>query len=85
MERRAAEPIKYLGMDKKSIGGGHRHATMLNNLEGGRVWEVLPDASKRMLRDSWEFYLAAAPGSPCRGHGHVASLSQEPEAGSASG
>ncbi len=60
MERRAAEPIKYLGMDKKSIGGGHRHATMLNNLEGGRVWEVLPDASKRMLRDSWEFYLAAS-------------------------
>jgi transposase len=40
--RRQAEPMRYLGMDEKSIARGHQYATVLTDLEGSRVWEVTP-------------------------------------------
>lgn len=54
LERRAAEPMKYLGMDEKSIGRGHRYATMLNDLEGGRVWEVVAGRKQEDADGLWK-------------------------------
>lgn len=39
--RRQAEPIRHLGVDEKSIGRGHQYATVLNDIDGTRVWEVV--------------------------------------------
>lgn len=40
-ERRKSEPIRYLGMDEKSIGRGHHYASLLCDLEGKRIWDVV--------------------------------------------
>lgn len=39
--RRNAEPIKYLGIDEKSFLSGHRYVSLLTDLEGGRVIDVV--------------------------------------------
>lgn len=41
LARRKSEPIRYLGMDEKSIGSGHHYASLLTDLEGKRVWDVV--------------------------------------------
>ena len=41
LERREASEIEYLGIDEKSIARGHKYATVLNDLSGSRVWEVV--------------------------------------------
>ena len=41
LERRGDEPIKHLGIDEKSFRSGHRYVSLLNDLEGGRVIEIV--------------------------------------------
>jgi len=41
LSRRQSETIRYLGMDEKSIGSGHHYASLLTDLEGKRVWDVV--------------------------------------------
>ncbi len=41
LERREAGEIEHLGIDEKSIARGHKYATVLNDLSGARVWEVV--------------------------------------------
>lgn len=41
LERREEQPIKRLGIDEKSFRSGHRYVSLLNDLEGGRVIEVV--------------------------------------------
>ena len=56
--RRADEPLKYIGLDEKAIAKGHRYATILNDLEGHRVIEVVPErtqeAAEGLLRSLTE-------------------------------
>jgi len=44
--RREDEPLKYVGLDEKAIAKGHRYATILNDLEGGRVIDVVPERTQ---------------------------------------
>lgn len=41
MAKRDDEPIKHLGIDEKSFRSGHRYVSLLNDLEAGRVIEVV--------------------------------------------
>ena len=41
LERREEQPIKRLGIDEKSFRSGHRYVSLLNDLEGGRVIDVV--------------------------------------------
>jgi len=41
LERRGDEPIRRIGIDEKSFRSGHRYVSLLNDLEGGRVIEVV--------------------------------------------
>lgn len=41
LERRSEEPIEDLGIDEKSFRSGHRYVSLLNDLKGGRVIEVV--------------------------------------------
>lgn len=44
--RREDRSLKYLGLDEKAIAKGHRYATILNDLEGHRVIEVVPERTQ---------------------------------------
>lgn len=41
MAKRDDEPIKHLGIDEKSFRSGHRYVSLLNDLQAGRVIEVV--------------------------------------------
>tara|TARA_B110000305_G_scaffold224848_1_gene270798 strand:+ start:149 stop:1396 length:1248 start_codon:yes stop_codon:yes gene_type:complete len=41
MRRRDSAPIEHLGIDEKSFRSGHRYVSLLNDLKGGRVIEVV--------------------------------------------
>jgi transposase len=52
--RREARPIRYLGIDEKSIARGHTYATVLSDLEGSRVWEVTAGRKESAADAAWE-------------------------------
>lgn len=52
--RREARPIEYLGIDEKSIARGHQYATVLNDLSGARVWEVVEGRKQVNADGVWE-------------------------------
>jgi transposase len=49
MARRSAEPIQHLGIDEKSFLRGQSYASVLTDIEGSRVLEVVPG---RTLEDA---------------------------------
>jgi transposase len=54
LERRAAEPLRHLGVDEKSFRKRHRYATLVNDLERGRVLYVEQDRKQSSLDGFWE-------------------------------
>jgi transposase len=52
--RRQSEPMKNLGIDEKCIGRGHEYATLLNDLDGGRVWDVVPGRRQQDADELWK-------------------------------
>jgi len=43
LSRRRATKIRYLGIDEKSKGKGHDYVTLVNDIAGGRVLEVVKE------------------------------------------
>ena len=41
MKRRSKEAIRHLGIDEKSFRAGHQYVTIMNDLDGGRVLDVV--------------------------------------------
>lgn len=41
LKRREAEPISNVGMDEKSFRRGHVYASLLNDLDNNRVWDLV--------------------------------------------
>lgn len=56
LARRAAEPVRYVGVDEKSFLSGHQYASLMTDLEGGRVLEVVEGRT----RESAEMLVRAA-------------------------
>ena len=46
LERREATPIPHLGIDEKSFGRGHDYITVLTDLDGSRVLDVVQDRTQ---------------------------------------
>jgi transposase len=46
LARRAAAPVRHLGLDEKSFGKGHDYVTLLTDLDGGRVLDVVPERTQ---------------------------------------
>lgn len=44
--RREVEAIRYVGLDEKSFRKGHRYGSLLNDLEQGRVLEVVEERTQ---------------------------------------
>jgi hypothetical protein len=51
LERREREPIQYLGLDEKSFRRGHVYATMFNDLDNGRVWDLVEGRKEEQARE----------------------------------
>ena len=47
LERRSEEPVRRLGIDEKSFRSGHRYVSLLNDLDGGRVIDVVEGRDER--------------------------------------
>lgn len=47
MLRRTELPLKYVGIDEKAIRKGHRYATLLNDLENGRVIDLIEERTQQ--------------------------------------
>jgi transposase len=54
LRRREAEAIAYLGVDEKSFKKGHRYATIVTDLQRGRVLYVAPDRKQSSFDGFWE-------------------------------
>ena len=54
MERREIEKLRYVGIDEKSFGKGHNYASILHDLDGRRVLEVVHERTLEATNKLWE-------------------------------
>lgn len=54
LERRTAEPIANIGMDEKSFGKGHDYISVMTDIDGRRVLEVVPDRTTESADQLWQ-------------------------------
>jgi transposase len=54
LEKRELEQIRYCGMDEKSFGKGQSYISLLTDLEGGRVLEVMEGRSEEAADFLWD-------------------------------
>ena len=58
LTRRAADPIKHIGIDEKSFLRGQSYASVLTDIKGSRVLDVVPG---RKLEDAKKLLLTLTP------------------------
>lgn len=63
LERRQLEALKHLGMDEKSFKRGQSYITLLTDLEGARVLEVVEERTKEAAEKAWGALSAEQKGS----------------------
>ena len=51
--RRSLEGLRYAGLDEKSFGKGHDYVSVLHDLEGRRVLEVVPERTREATDTLW--------------------------------
>ena len=51
LESRDLSEVEYLGIDEKSFLKGHNYLTVLNDLEQGRVLDVVPERTEEACRE----------------------------------
>lgn len=54
MERRSIEQLRYCGIDEKSFGKGHSYISILHDLDGRRVLDVVHGRTKEAANTLWE-------------------------------
>ena len=54
MSRREIERLRYVGIDEKSFGKGHNYASILHDLDGRRVLEVVHGRTLEATNTLWE-------------------------------
>jgi transposase len=54
MERREIEALRYVGIDEKSFGKGHNYASILHDLDGRRVLDVVHGRTLEATNTLWE-------------------------------
>ena len=58
--RRKDEPVTSVGVDKKSFRQGHVYASILNDLDNNRVWDLVEG---RMTKNASELFEALSGGN----------------------
>jgi len=54
LERRELESLKYVGLDEKSFRRGHSYISLLTDLTGSRVLEVVEDRTTEAANGLWK-------------------------------
>ena len=54
LDRRTIENLRFVGIDEKSFGRGHDYASILHDLDGRRVLDVVPDRTLEASKQLWE-------------------------------
>lgn len=54
MERRKIERLRYVGIDEKSFGKGHNYASILHDLNGRRVLDVVHNRTLEASNELWQ-------------------------------
>ena len=54
LERRSVEEVRHVGLDEKSFGQGHSYVSVLTDLDGSRVLEVVEDRTEEAANILWE-------------------------------
>lgn len=54
LERRQLESLDYLGIDEKSFRRGHSYVTLLVDLTGNRVLEVVEERTEEAAQELWQ-------------------------------
>ena len=62
LERRQLESLDYLGIDEKSFRRGHSYVTLLVDLTGSRVLEVVEERTEEAAHELWQVLSEAQKG-----------------------
>jgi transposase len=54
LERRDLEEIKHVGIDEKNFGKGHDYVSVMTDIGGGRVLEVVPGRTQEAADSLWK-------------------------------
>lgn len=54
LERRDLDEIKHVGIDEKNFGKGHDYVSVMTDIDGGRVLEVVPDRTQEAADSLWK-------------------------------
>ena len=53
LHRRSLENLAYVGLDEKSFGKGHDYVSVLHDVIGGRVLDVVPERTRKAAETLW--------------------------------
>jgi transposase len=53
LARRSVEAVRHVGLDEKSFGKGHSYVSVLTDLDGSRVLEVVEDRTEEAADKLW--------------------------------
>lgn len=59
LDRRSLEGLSYVGLDEKSFGKGHDYVSVLHDVTGRRVLDVVPERTRKAADTLWEKIPAA--------------------------
>lgn len=54
LDRRELDSLEYVGIDEKSFGRGHSYVSLMTDLSGARVLEVVEDRTEAAANQLWE-------------------------------
>lgn len=54
LERRDLDEVKYVGIDEKNFGKGHDYVSVMTDIDGGRVLEVVPERTQEAADSLWK-------------------------------
>jgi len=54
LQRRSTEDVKHVGIDEKSFGRGHDYVSLMTDLDGSRVLEVVEDRTQAAADKLWK-------------------------------
>lgn len=54
LERRQVDEVRRVGMDEKSFGKGHSYVSVMTDLDGARVLDVVEDRTRAAADTLWQ-------------------------------
>jgi transposase len=62
LARRSLEAVRHVGLDEKSFGKGQSYVSVMTDLDGSRVLEVVEDRTEEAADKLWKSLFTASVG-----------------------